>query len=315
MRSRFRAYSTGGRTVRLAAPAALLLLLRAAPAPAADVFILKSAETAAWRPSIDALRKAGGGSHTYTEFDLRGDKAEATRVAGTLKGRPGVMVAMGPLAAQAARETIPEAPLVFCMVPDPARLNLAGPGIGGVAFTVPVKNQLAAFRLVNPRGVRVGVLYTEQGTGPLVQDALKSASSVRLSLIAKAVVSVKDLPTTLRGMLQGGEAVDAVWLPPDPVLMDAESRRFLLSETAKAGKPVYASAGNIVAEGALVSNGPDFTSIGELAGELVNRLAGGEKGKMEMLVPRGELVINRKMASKLGIDVSADALKAANRTF
>jgi ABC-type uncharacterized transport system substrate-binding protein len=138
---------------------------------------------------------------------------------------------------------------------------------------------------------------------------------VRLSLIAKAVATVKDLPATLRGMLQGAEAVDAVWLPPDPVLMDAEPRRFLLAETAKAGKPVYASTGNIVAEGALVSNGPDFTSIGELAGELVNRLAGGEKGRMEMLVPRGELVINKKMASKLGIDVSADALKAANRTF
>ena len=86
-------------------------------------------------------------------------------MAGTLKGRPRVLVAMGPLAAQAARETVPELPLVFCMVPDPARLSLAGPGIAGVAFTVPVKNQLAAFRLVNPRGVRVGVLYTEQGAG------------------------------------------------------------------------------------------------------------------------------------------------------
>jgi ABC-type uncharacterized transport system substrate-binding protein len=200
-------------------------------------------------------------------------------------------------------------------VPDPTRLNLSGPGMGGVAFTVPVKNQLAAFRLVNPRGVRVGVLYTEPGSGPLVQDALKAASSVRLGLVAKAVATVKDVPTTLRAMLQGAEAVDAVWIPPDPVLMEAESRRFLLSETAKAGKPVYASAGTMVAEGALVSNGPDFVSIGELVGELVNRLAAGEKGRMEMLVPRGELVINRKMASKLGIEVSPDALKAANRTF
>ena len=71
----------------------------------------------------------------------------------------------------------------------------------------------------------------------------------------------------------------------------------------------------MVAEGALVSNGPDFGSIGELVAELVNRLAAGEKGRMEMLVPRGELVINKKMATKLGIEVSAEALKAANRTF
>src|SRR5262245_7169138 len=286
MREGSMAGGTVGRTARLTTILAALGAWPAA-APAADVFVLKSAETPAWRPTIDAMRRSGTG-HTFTEFDLRNDKAEGTRVAGTLKGRPAVLVAMGTLAAQAARETVPELPLVFCMVPDPARLGLAGPGIGGVAFAVPVKNQLAAFRLVNPRGVRVGVLYTEQATGPLVQDALKSASSVRLALVAKPVATVKDLPTTLRGMLSGGEAVDAVWLPPDPVLMDAESRRFLLAETAKAGKPVYASAGTMVAEGALVSNGPDFTSIGELAGELVIRMAAGEKGKMEMLVPRGE---------------------------
>ena len=43
----------------------------------------------------------------------------------TLKARTGViLVAMGPLAAQAAREGAPELPLVFCMVQDPARLGL-----------------------------------------------------------------------------------------------------------------------------------------------------------------------------------------------
>jgi ABC-type uncharacterized transport system substrate-binding protein len=313
MRDGSKASGTVGRAARLTTIVAALGAW-AAGAPAADVFVLKSVETPAWRPAIDAMRRSGTG-HTFTEFDLRNDKAEGTRVAGSLKGRPAVLVAMGALAAQVARETVPEIPLVFCMVPDPARLGLSGPGLGGVAFAVPIKNQLAAFRLVNPRGVRVGVLYTEQGTGPLVQEALKAASSVRLALVAKPVTSLKDVPGTLRGMLQGADAVDAVWVPPDPVLMDAESRRFLLAETARSGKPVYASAGTMVAEGALVSNGPDYVSIGELVGELVNRLAAGEKGRMEMLVPRGELVINRKMASKLGIELSAEALKAANRTF
>jgi ABC-type uncharacterized transport system substrate-binding protein len=312
MRDGWLAVGSVGRAVRLVMAAALAA--GAARAGATDVFVLKSAETPAWRPTIDAMRRTGG-SHNFTEFDLRNDKAEAARVAGTLKGRLAVVVAMGALAAQAMRETLPEMPLVFCMVPDPSRLNLAVPGVGGVAFTVPAKNQLAAFRLVNPRGVRVGVLYTEQGTGPVVQDALKSAASVRLALVAKPVTTVKDVPGTLRSMLQGAEAVDAIWIPPDPVLMDTEMRRFLLAETAKSGKPVYASTGTLVAEGALVSNGPDFGSIGELVGELINRLAAGEKGRLEMLVPRGELVINKKMASKLGIDVSPDALKAANKTF
>jgi ABC-type uncharacterized transport system substrate-binding protein len=301
--------SAAARTRRLVAAAFACLLPLAARG--ADVAILKSAETAAWRPAIDALRKAAPG-HTFSELDLRNDRAEATRVLDGLKGRPVVVVAMGPLAVSAAREAFPAGPLVICMVPDAA--SLIGPGVGGVGFVVPVKNQLAAFRLVNPRGVRVGVVHGSEAA-PLVQEAQRIASSVRLALEARQVASVKDVPATLRALLSGPNAVDALWIPPDPLFALDDSRRFLLTEATKANKPVYASAGSVVPEGALVGSGPDFTSIGALAGDLVNRLAAGEKGKMELLVPRAELVVNKKMASRLGIELSPDAQKAATRTF
>lgn len=300
-----------GAGVRLLVAAAVVAACAAPVARAADVVVLKSAETAAWRPAIDALRKAAPG-HAFSELDLRGDRAEATRVAGTLKGRPVVVVALGPLAAQAAREALPAGPVVVCMVPEVA--PLLGPGIGGVGFVVPVKNQLAAFRLVNPRGVRIGVVHGEQAA-PLVQEAQRAASSVRLTLEARQVASVKDVPGTLRALLSGPAAVDALWMPPDPLFAADDSRRFVLTEATKAGKPVYASAGSVVTEGALVGSGPDLASIGALAGDLVNRLAAGDKGKLELLVPRAELVVNKKMASRLGIELSPDALKAVTRAF
>ena len=40
-----------------------------------------------------------------------------------------------------------------------------------------------------------------------------------------------------------------------------------LAEMFKAGRPVYGSSSGLVAEGALVSNGPDLVSIGEQVGE------------------------------------------------
>jgi ABC-type uncharacterized transport system substrate-binding protein len=298
-------------TRRGLAVAAIACLLSAGAARAADVVILKSAETPAWRPAIDALRKAAPG-HAFTEMDLRGDRAEATRVAGTLKGKPVVVVAFGPLAAQAAREAFPAGPLVVCMMPDAT--PLLGPGIGGVGFGVPVKNQLAAFRLVNPRAVRLGVVHSAEAAA-LVQEAQRIAASVRLTLEARQVASVKDVPSTLRALLSGPNAVDALWIPTDPLFVPDDSRRFLLTEATRANKPVYASAGSVVPEGALVGSGPDLASIGALAAELVNRLASGEKGKMELLVPRAELVVNKKMAARLGLELSADALKAATRVF
>ncbi len=294
--------------------AVALSCLVAAAAPAADVALLKSSDVPAWLPAVDALRRVAAG-HTIIDYDLRGEKAEATRVLGTLKGRSMILVAMGALAAEAARERAPEMPLVFCMVPDPAKVGLAGAAnTGGVLFSIPVKNQLAAFRMVNPRARRIGVVYNAENVGKLVQEAQKAAPIVRLVVVERPVTAEREIPEALRALLQGPEAVDALWIPPDPLLLGNESRRFILSETLKAGRPVYSSMAALVAEGALTSNSPDYASIGEQVGELVNRFAAGEK-RADLLVPRAELLINKKIADKLKVEIPADALKAANRVF
>jgi putative ABC transport system substrate-binding protein len=286
------------------------------PSGAAEVAVLKSTDAPAWRPAIEALRKGTPG-HTITEYDLRGERAEAERELGTLKARHPIFVGMGPLAAQAIKEVAPDSSLVYCMVQDPAKAGLLNqPNVAGVAFSIPIKNQLAAFRAVYPRGVRVGVIYSDEAVGRQVQEAQKSASVVRLALVARAISSEREVPQALRTLLQGQEAVDALWIPPDPVLLADETRRFLLSETLKAAKPVFSFSPALVAEGALVSNGPDFVSIGEQVAEIVTRLVAGEKGgRIALMIPRAELVINKRVAERMKIEIPADALKQANKLF
>src|SRR5512134_1155937 len=140
--------------------AVLALVMASSPhlAGAEEVALLKSSDQAGWKPAIDALRRAAA-AHNLTEFDLRGDRAEGERILASLEGKAALIVAMGPLAAQLAREKAPDIPLVFCMVQDPAKAGLLGiPNVAGVAFSIPVKNQLAAFRMVNPRAARIGVV-------------------------------------------------------------------------------------------------------------------------------------------------------------
>jgi putative ABC transport system substrate-binding protein len=294
---------------------ALLALGPLRAAAAAEVAVVKSSDVPAWRPAIDALRRVAA-THTVTEFDLRNDRPTADNVLGGLKGKPAIIVALGPLAAQLVRSTLPDAPLVFAMVQEPAKLGLApAPGVTGVTFAIPIKNQIAAFRLVNPKGVRIGVIYKEENSGRSVEEAIKAASLLRVLMVTRAVTSERDIPAALRSLLAGDEAIDALWIPPDPVLLGDDTRRFLLAEMFKAGKAVYGSSSGLVAEGALASNGPDLASIGEQIGELVNRLAAGDRSRIELLVPRAELVINKKIAGRLKIDVSADVLKAANKVF
>jgi putative ABC transport system substrate-binding protein len=292
-----------------------LALLAPGAGRAADVAVLKSSDAPAWRPALDALRR-GAPTHAITEYDFRNDRATADAILGGLRGKNVIVVAMGPLAAQSARTALPDVHLVYCMVQEPGRLGLSSaPNTTGVTFSIPIKNQLAAFRMVNPRGVRIGVLFNPDNTGRHVEEAEKAAGILRLALVPKPVPTEREIPQALRLILTGADEVDALWIPADPILLGDESRRFIFSEALKANKPVYTFSSALVSEGALVSNGPDFGSIGEQVADLVNRVAAGEKGKIEALVPRAELVINRKIAGKLKIEIPPDAIKAANRVF
>jgi putative ABC transport system substrate-binding protein len=294
--------------------ALILALAPAATVRAAEVVILKSSEQPGVRPVVDALRRAGS-AHTFAEFDLGGNRAQGERIAAGMQGRAVILVAVGLLAAQVARAALPDAPLVFCMVLEPEKAGLTDAvRVGGVSAVVPIKNQLAAFRLVNPRGARIGVLYGPD-TASSIEDAQKAARLVRVALVPRLLGSDREVPAAMRELLTGSEAVDAVWMLADPVITGDQTRRYVISETLKAGRPVYAYSDTLIAEGALVSDGPDPASVGEQVAELVGRLAAGERGRMEMLVPRAELVINKKIAGKLKIEIPADALKAANRVF
>jgi ABC-type uncharacterized transport system substrate-binding protein len=283
---------------------------------ASEVAVLKSNDVAAWRPALDAIRRVAS-THTITEYDLRGLKEEAARVLEGLKARAQdtILVAVGPLAAEATREAFPKGRLIFCMVQDPDKLGLLGvTGVAGVAFSVPARNQLAAFRMVNPAGVRVGVIYSS-ASEKLFQEATAAAGLLQLALTGRMVASEKDVPKALRSLLSGDAAVDALWLVPDTLTLGDDTRRFIMSETLKAGRPVYAFSEALIPEGALVSDGPDIASIGEEVGDLVNRIAGGEKGRIDMLMPRADLVVNKKMAGKLKVEIPSDALRAATRVY
>ena len=150
----------------------------------------------------------------------------------------------------------------------------------------------------------------------LSQQIRRREDELGLSLVERTIGSERDVPETVRALLKGDQAVDALWVPPDPMLLGDETRRFILAEALKASKPVFTSIPALVAEGALASHGPDFVSIGEAAGELANRLAGGERARgIDMMIPRPELVINKKIADKLKVEIPPAALQAASKVY
>jgi len=296
--------------------ALLVSLAFAAASAAAEVALVKSTDTAAWKPAVEAIRTATAG-HQLKEYDLAGNRAEGERTFAALKGKTAVVVAMGPLAAQLAREIVPEIPLVYCMIQDPAAAGLLGaPNAAGVALALPVRNQLVAFRTVNPQARRIGVIFSSDGAGRQVDEAQKAAGALKLEVVPRHVADAAGVPPAVRELLKGGNAVDALWILPDPLILEASTRRYVLTEALLAGKPVYSFSAALISEGALVSHSADMTSIGQGVGELIGRLASGQKAdRQPLLVPRGEVVINKKMADQLKVVVPAEALRIAQKVL
>jgi ABC-type uncharacterized transport system substrate-binding protein len=285
----------------------------AAPAHAAQVVVLKSSPPADWAATLDAL-KAGLIGHSVTEHDFQGDRAAAALALSAVPPEA-IVVAVGPLATQLARELAPGLALVYCMVPDPAALGLTGAArTAGVALSLPIRNQLAAFRAVYPRAVRLGVLH-----GPAAQrevaEAQKAAVVVRMVVIPRPITSEREASQALRGLLKE-EEVDAVWMPADPLFEAEELRRALLDDALDAGKPVFAYSASVVAEGALASNGADLVHMGERVATLVSRMAeAAPDAKIGTMFARAELAINKKVAGQLKIEVPPDVLGAAQKVY
>jgi ABC-type uncharacterized transport system substrate-binding protein len=300
-----------------ACAAALVLSLGlSASAGAADVALVKSSDVSAWRPAVEAIRAATA-NHQLTEYDLAGSRAEGEIILSALKGKVSIVVAMGPLAAQLARELLPEVALVYCMVQDPTGSGLASaPNAAGVALSLPVRNQLVAFRTVNPQAHRIGVIFTSEAVARQAEEAEKVAGGLKLQIVARRVNDATGVPQAVRDLLKGPEPVDALWVLPDPVILESATRRFLLAEALMAGKPVYSFSASLIAEGALVSHSADMASIGQSVGELIGRVLTGQKPERQpLLVPRGEVVINKKMADQLKVMVPAEALRIAQKVL
>ena len=295
---------------------ALAAWAAASGAGAAELSLVKSADVAAWRPAVEAIRAAAA-THSVTEDDLGGSRVEGEQLYSALKGKVAVVVAMGPMAAQLARELLPEVTLVYCMVQDPAAAGLVGvPNAAGVALALPVRNQLVAFRTVNPQARRVGVIYNAEAAGRQAEEAQKVAGPLKLEIVARRVADATGVPQAVRDLLRGAEPVDALWVLPDPLILEAATRRFVLAEALLAGKPVYSFSASLINEGALVSHSPDMASVGQGVSELIGRILSGQRAdRQPLLVPRGEVVINKKMADQLKVTVPPEALRIAQKVL
>src|SRR5262249_6010562 len=160
----------------------LLWLLPLTQALAEGIVILKSHDLEPFNQAMAGF-VAACPMH-ISEYDLRGTKKEESSIIQRLTAaKPRLILAIGPLAAQVAREHFQDIPLIFVMVSNPPKHGLHGANLAGVSLDIPVQMQLARYKSLVPTLKTLGVIYDPTKTGAMVTEAHGIANTLGFQLL------------------------------------------------------------------------------------------------------------------------------------
>src|SRR5215469_1761819 len=223
-------------------------------------------------------------------------------------------------AMQRATQTIP---IVFTQVTDPVSAgfvaSLAKPGAnltGFMSFDYEIGAKwLELLKEIAPNLVRVGAIRDPTSTASIGQlSAVQSAARLsRVEVSPLGGQDGKDIERTITEFARGSNS--GVIALASPVINN--NSNLIVSLAARHRLPAIYAFRTFIADGGLISYGPDPIDPHRQAAGYVDRILKGEKpGDLPVQAPtKYELVINLKTAKALGITVPPALLAQANEVI
>jgi putative ABC transport system substrate-binding protein len=275
----------------------------------------------------EALQILGWTNSRNVRVDYRWGGGEAGRIstyARELVGlKPDVILVSSPLVLQPLLQETRSIPIVFTQITDPVGsgfvASLAHPGGNVTGFAIAefsmYGKSLEMLKEVAPHVARVAVLLNpEQAPQAGMWRAIEAAApSFRVQVTAADVrdsAEIKRAIDSFASESNGGLIV----LPNVPTIVH---RGLIMALAARHRLPAVYSFRQFVAEGALISYGPDRLDQYRQAAAYVDRILRGEKpSDLPVQQPtKFELAINLKTAKALGLDVSPMLLGRADEVI
>ena len=107
-----------------------------------------------------------------TVYDLNGKVKIGNKIVRKIKNeKPGIILAIGVLAATVTKGEIKDIPIVFCMVINHARFQLTGPNITGISTEIAIEDQLKGYQSILGPFKNIGIIYDPSKTGNIIEIA------------------------------------------------------------------------------------------------------------------------------------------------
>ena len=224
----------------------------------------------------------------------------------------------GTMAAQVAAERIKDKPIIFNIVQRPIEANLvkswesSGNNTTGASNIVSMESAFKTLSLVmNIR--KLAFIYYEKDPAPKYQrtDVESVQKKFGFKLIDVPVRDVESIPAALKKIVSAG--VDAVMFPSDSFIK-ANADRIMKVLNHHRIPSVVIIPEMVKDNGALIALGPDYSKLGELAGESALEIFKGKK-PTDLPIKRVNnlsISVNLKTADRMGVNLPIQLLSLSN---
>lgn len=276
-----------------------LVLLAAAAAGAAEpplrVLVFMSADTGPYREAVAGIREV-----------LGTDVPAAVAVAPPhVPAAADIVVTLGSLAA--SWEYPARVRLVHAMSPGIPSERLRGIRVAMSPAPAALVEKLLALQ---PSCRRLGVPYRSAEAAAYAAELAGAGLARGLAVDVLDVGGDEDLPDVLRRLVG---SVDALWVPPDPLLVNGVNLATLV-QFARANRiPLYVPTAGLVALGGTAAVAPSFRELGRRSAQA----ASAPQGDGSAVAYPGvvETVVSRKEAAAAGLTLVGSGLGGVDRVL
>jgi putative ABC transport system substrate-binding protein len=264
---------------------------------------------------------------TFKVHNAQANMATANQIGHQIMGeKPDMILAIATPTAQACAQALKKSPhmqkvpMLFTAVTDPVSAGLVkdlqrpGANITGVSDMLPVGSHLAMVKEFLPGIKKLGFLYNagEVNSKILVPLFKSEGKGLGIQIVAASVTKSSEVYQAVKSLV--GKA-DAVFIPTDNTVVSALESAIKVCEQNKL--PLFNADVDSVKRGSIAAMGFDYYQHGYQTGALSQRIF---KGADPAVTPvetqeKLQLHINMPAAKKMGVDVPAELLKRADKTY
>ena len=224
-----------------------------------------------------------------------------------------LILTLGSKALRSAVQLDIDRPVIAGLTLDYSVLENSG-NASGVVLDYAVETQLSWIHRILPEVKTVGVLYNPDKSGHRIAAAKKTASKLRLKLVAKEVNSPKELPVAMEALFR---SVDVLWGMLDPVVLSRQTAKAVLLTSFRSQVPFVAPSSVWVKAGALYSLDWDYRDMGAQSGEMALSVLRGRKlSAMPVQAPRKvRYSLNTRTAEHMNLKLPGKIVEGADQVF